>query len=101
MRGMSPARPWSAVLEGKPLARMMACMSRSEEMRELFTRWKSSGQSLAAFGNADGITYAKLLYWRKKLGADAQRKAPPKQSPKQNLAPVHIVPDGHGVTLTA
>ena len=68
-------------------------MNRSEEMRGLFARWKSSGQSLVAFGKAEGVTYSKLLYWRKKLGSHARRKAPRKPSESPKLVPVRIVPD--------
>ena len=48
-------------------------------MRELFATWKSSGLSLKAFGERQGIAYAKLLYWKKRL------------SDKPSFAPVRIV----------
>jgi hypothetical protein len=37
-------------------------MSRAEEMRELFARWKGSGESLMAFGKREGESYSKLLW---------------------------------------
>ncbi len=73
---------------------MIAFMNRADEMRELFARWKRTDLSLRAFAAAEGVAYAKLLYWRKKLGSDARRKASPAQTtapPK--LVPVRIVPD--------
>ena len=36
-------------------------------MREVLATWKSSGLSLKAFGDRQGIAYAKLLYWKKRL----------------------------------
>ena len=36
-------------------------------MREVFAKWKSSGLSLKAFGEREGIAYAKLLYWKKRV----------------------------------
>ena len=73
---------------------MIALMKRDEEMRELFARWKRSGQSLLAFGKAEGVGYAKLLYWRKKLGDDARKATPPKRAAvSSELVPVRVVPD--------
>lgn len=42
-------------------------MGRTEEMRELYSRWRRSGQSLRAFSRREGIAYAKLMYWHRKL----------------------------------
>jgi len=73
-------------------------MSGAEEMRELFVRWKESGVSLAAFGKQEGVAYAKLLYWRRKLGDDvARRKAPPRTVASVSLAPVQVVPDSRPI----
>jgi hypothetical protein len=72
-----PAGSWLLLLEMHERDRMMWSMKRAEEMRELFARWKCSGQSLLAFGKAEGVGYAKLLYWRKKLGDDARRESSP------------------------
>lgn len=65
-------------------------MTSADEMRELFVRWKSSGQSLMAFGKAENVAYAKLLYWRRKLEGKPTRK---RESPKPNLVPVRLVSD--------
>jgi hypothetical protein len=55
-------------------------------MREVFATWKSSGLSLKAFGEGEGIAYAKLLYWRKRL------------SDEPSFAPVRIVDASPEVT---
>lgn len=69
-------------------------MNRADEMRELFARWKRTDQSLTVFAKAEGVAYAKLLYWRKKLGGDARRKASPaRTTAPSKLVPVRIVPD--------
>jgi len=44
-------------------------------MGEVLATWKSSGLSLRAFAEREGIAYAKLLYWRKRL-ADQPSFAP-------------------------
>ena len=53
-------------------------------MRALFRRWKSSGQSLMAFGRAEGVSYQKLLYWKKRLGEGAEETPP-------ELVPVNVI----------
>ena len=69
-------------------------MTRADEMREFFARWKDSGQSLKAFGKAEGVGYQKLMYWRGRLGDDARREPTKKTSAAAlEFAPVHIVPD--------
>ena len=69
-------------------------MKRAEEMRELFARWKSSGQSLMSFGKQEGVPYSRLLYWRRKLDGVVRRKASPvKPVAQAKLVPVRIVPD--------
>ena len=51
-------------------------MKRAEEMRELFARWEKSGQSLMAFGKKEGVSYSRLLYWRRKFrGKDPSANA--------------------------
>ena len=72
-------------------------MKRAEEMRELFARWKRSGQSLMAFGKTEGVPYSRLLYWRRKLGDGvATRKASAVKSiADAELVPVRIVPDSN------
>ena len=70
---------------------MIACMTRADEMRDVFARWRDSNQSLMAFGKAEGLSYKMLLYWRRKLGDEAQRGRKPSGSAE--LLPVRIVPD--------
>ena len=69
-------------------------MKRADEMRELFSRWKSSGQSLMAFGKTEGVPYSRLMYWRRKLGDGvATRKASPvKPVADAEFVPIRIVP---------
>jgi len=74
---------------------MIACMTRADEMREVFARWKVSNQSLMAFGKAEGLSYKVLLYWRRKLGDEAQRGRKPSNSAE--LLPVRFVPDSPAV----
>lgn len=61
-------------------------MSRAEEMRELFARWKRSGESLMAFGKREGVSYSKLLYWRRKFEGSARDGKP-------ELVRVNVVAD--------
>ena len=70
-------------------------MKRAEEMRELFSRWKSSGQSLMAFGRTEGVPYSRLLYWRRKLGDGVSMRKASAVTPVTDaeLVPVRIVPD--------
>ena len=56
---------------------------RSEEMRATLSGWKESGLSLRAFGIREGVSYSKLVYWRRRL-------EPVKQ--KVELAPVRVLP---------
>jgi len=65
-------------------------MSRTDEMRELFDRWRRSGKSLMAFGRQEGVSYAKLLYWRRKLGDEARSAI----STAPEFVAVEVVPDG-------
>ena len=39
-------------------------------MRDVLAKWKSSGLSLRAFGELEGVRYQKLLYWKKKLSSE-------------------------------
>lgn len=63
-------------------------MSRAEEMRELFARYERSGQSLLAFGKAEGIPYSRLLYWRRKFEAEPSAR---RTAPRPELVPVRLV----------
>ena len=71
-------------------------MKRAEEMRELFARWKSSGESLMAFGKTEGVPYSRLLYWRRKLDDGVARRRAPRVKPDAHeLVPVRVVPDSN------
>ena len=73
---------------------MIALMKLADEMRALFTRWKSSSLSLMAFGKAEGVSYSKLLYWRNKLGDEARKEVKrAKATEPSSFAPLRIVPD--------
>ena len=66
----------------------------SEKMVALFERWKASGQSLRAFGQQEGVGYAKLVYWRRKLSGAGSRKAEAREAKPAGaieLAPVEVV----------
>ena len=63
-------------------------MSRAEEMGELLARWRESGQSLLAFGKQEGVSYAKLLYWKRKVEGEPQTPAK-----KPELVEVEVVQD--------
>jgi hypothetical protein len=78
-------------------------MNRAEEMQELFARWKSSSQSLMAFGKAEGVPYSQLMYWRRKLdGKAARRKSlSAKAAARPDLVPVQIVADPAPATRPA
>jgi len=67
-------------------------MTRAEEMRELFGRWRESGQSLMAFGKAEGVSYAKLLYWRRKFGEEIGGSVQPaaKSSTADRFVPLQV-----------
>ena len=63
-------------------------------MRAVFQRWKSSGQSLMAFGRAEGISYQKLLYWKKRIDVEVEGASP-------ELVPVNVVRDAASAELPA
>ena len=57
--------------------------------RNLIDRWKTSGQSVAAFCAANRVSPATFYSWRKRLatrGRDTAARAP-------TFAPVRVVPD--------
>ena len=56
------------------------------ELKDLLSKWESSGLSLRAFGRQEGVSYWKLIYWRRRLGEE-----PP--APEVRLAPVRVLPD--------
>jgi hypothetical protein len=52
--------------------------------RDLITRWKTSGRSVAAFCAARGVSQARFGAWRKRLIARSQESivsAPPAPTP--------------------
>ena len=57
--------------------------------RDLIDRWKSSGQSVAAFCNAHRVSQATFYSWRKRLAARARGRT----APAPAFAPVRVVPD--------
>jgi transposase-like protein len=57
--------------------------------RDLIDRWKSSGQSVAAFCTAYGVSQATFYAWRKRL--DLRNRS--RTSPAPAFAPVRVVPD--------
>ncbi len=58
---------------------------KAAEMRATLSRWRDSGLSLRAFAKSEGASYAKLIYWRRKLEAETSEPV--------DLARLHIVPD--------
>lgn len=69
-------------------------MSRDQYMRELFARWRSSDQSLMAFGRQEGVPYKRLLYWKKKFASERQARSSSAQSRERSeLVPITVVPD--------
>jgi transposase-like protein len=72
-------------------------MGRKNEMREVFARWRESGQSLRAFSRREGIAYAKLMYWRRKFrqeeGPAAEDRGKRAAGERRGLVPVRVVPD--------
>ena len=57
--------------------------------RDLIDRWKASGQSVAAFCNAQRVSEATFYAWRKRLAARARCQT--LSAPA--FAPVRVVPD--------
>jgi hypothetical protein len=59
---------------------------------DLISRWRTSGQSVAAFCAARGVSQASFYTWRKRLSARA--KAPTASAPPPpSFAAVRVVPD--------
>src|SRR5262249_7506476 len=57
--------------------------------RDLFDRWKASGQSVAAFCATHHVSQATFYSWRKRLAARPRCTTPPAPA----FAPVRVVPD--------
>jgi hypothetical protein len=60
-------------------------MKRADEMRERINRWQAAGGSLRAFGRREGVSYSKLVYWRRRFESEDQEG---QQSPE--LMPVQV-----------
>jgi transposase-like protein len=56
--------------------------------RDLIDRWKASGQSIAAFCAAHGVSQATFYAWRRRLGG---RRSTAKPAPA--FAALRVVPD--------
>lgn len=76
-------------------------MANRIEMESVLGRWESSGLSLRRFGEREGIAYAKLLYWKKKLrggGRDQEKGQGRGTTPSSaELVPVEVVADATSV----
>src|SRR5262245_61055733 len=60
--------------------------------RDLITRWRASGQTVAAFCAAHRVSQATFYSWRKRLAACSPRTTTP--APQAlTFAPVRVVPD--------
>lgn len=71
-------------------------MSDIEANKALIKRWEESGLSLRRFGLKEGISYSRLVYWRRKLrpGTTKSKKvAATKPRAKADLVPVKVVSD--------
>ena len=75
-------------------------MSLAEDMRALIARWEQSGLTQRDFAANEGISLAKIVYWRRRLKELVVReRAKTEGSP---LVPVRIVSDsaeGNGFEL--
>ena len=60
--------------------------------RDLITRWKTSGQTVAAFCAAHRVSQATFYSWRKRLAAHGRDTATP-APPAPTFATVRVVPD--------
>jgi hypothetical protein len=60
-------------------------------MREVVSRWESSGLTQKAFASREQIPYSMLLYWRRRLGKTGSKSRDRRAAPV--LSPVRIVPD--------
>ena len=60
--------------------------------RDLIDRWKTSGQSIAAFCAAQRVSQATFYSWRKRLTAHCRPTTVP-PVPTPTFAPVRVAPD--------
>jgi hypothetical protein len=60
--------------------------------RDLIDRWKTSGQSIAAFCAAQRVSQATFYSWHKRLATHGRDTATP-APPAPTFTPVRVVPD--------
>lgn len=65
-----------------------------DEARTALARWRQSGQTIAAYARAHGVSAPRLYWWRRRLRATA-----PAAGPELRLAPATIVSTGATVEL--
>lgn len=53
--------------------------SKADTWRRHLDAWRSSGQTIAAFCRRHGLSYARFMYWQRRLGAA-----------RTELVPVHV-----------
>ena len=68
-------------------------MKLADQMRATFARWEESGLSLLAFGKQEGITYSKLIYWRRRFQEEESAGKQRRARRSGALVPVSVVPD--------
>jgi transposase-like protein len=67
-----------------------------DEARTALERWRQSGQTIAAYARAHGVSAPRLYWWRRRLRAAATAAGP---GPELRLAPATIVSMGATVEL--
>ena len=72
-----------------------------DQMRATFARWEESGLSLRAFGKREGITYSKLIYWRRRFREEESGDHWRKDQGASAFAPVNVVPDAPQIAVNA
>lgn len=68
-----------------------------DEARTALARWQQSGQTIAAYARARGVSAPRLYWWRRRLRATAP--AAELGGPELRLAPATIVSTGATVEL--
>ena len=66
---------------------MIERMTRTDEMRTVFDRWRATGLSLMAFGKQEGVPYSRLLYWKKKFDTEPRPES-------ADLVPIEVASEG-------
>ena len=68
-------------------------------MRAVLERWRSSGESGAAFSRRHGIAPQKLSYWKRALAGPSRRAVRPARTAQSDFVPVRLmdgVPEAAG-----